>query len=399
MNLEPRVCLGIQNLDWVILLGNFQSMTDYAVKKSSAVKSIKRHHPWVFSGAVDALDLNDGDLVRLTSENGEFQGIGYFCKDASIRIRILTFRDEEINQDFWNDRFLKAYELRKSILDFEKTNCFRLINAEGDFVPGLIVDVYGKYAVIDFHTFGLKSFVKEIMLAIEKVGLTPVIIGEDELKIEVLENGNKFIVYPGKGQKTGLFLDQRENRKRLQKYVQGKTVLNMFSYSGGFSIYALKAGAKSVTNVDSSDFAIEQAKKNYELNGLEVRDEDFIVEDAFKYLEKAKEEGLKYDVVILDPPAFVKHKDAIRRALAGYRRLNYLGMKLVADGGILATFSCSGHISNEDLRTIVWQSSFDALTNIQILENPLNQPDHPLNINLTEGEYLKGIFCKVKSEK
>lgn len=370
-------------------------MTNYIINKPSATKSLVRRHPWVFSGAVFSLSANDGDLVRLTNQSGEFLGLGYYNSD-NIRLRILTFKDKEINQHFWNDRFETAFNLRKESLDFKSTNCFRLINAEGDFLPGLIVDVYADYAVIDFHTEGLRVFEKEIKIAIENVGFKPVIIGDSKLEIEVVENDCKFVVFPGQGQKTGLFLDQRENRKRLQKYVEGKTVLNMFSYSGGFSIYALKAGAKNVVNVDSSTFALEQAKKNYVLNGLEVNDSDFVEQDGFDYLEKAKEDGLKFDVVILDPPAFVKHKDSLQRALRAYRRLNYLGMTSCSPNGILATFSCSGHVTNEDLRRVVWQASMDALREVQILENPLNQLDHPISMNLPEGEYLKGLILKIK---
>ncbi len=371
-------------------------MINYIITKPSAIKSLIRHHPWVFSGAVFSLQAQDGDLVRLTGQSGEFLGIGY-CNSDNIRLRVLTFKEEKINQDFWNLKLQEAFSLRKQSIDFKSTNCFRLINAEGDFIPGLIVDVYADYAVIDFHTDGLRAFEKEIKLAIENIGFKPVIIGDSELEIEVIENNCKFVVFPGQGQKTGLFLDQRENRKRLQKYVEGKTVLNMFSYSGGFSIYALKAGAKKVINVDSSAFALEQAKRNYGLNGLEVNDSDFIEEDGFNFLEDAKDKGQKFDVVILDPPAFVKHKDSLQRALRAYRRLNYLGMTVCSTDGILATFSCSGHVTNEDLRRVVWQASMDAVSEVQILENPLNQFDHPISMNLPEGEYLKGLVLKIKN--
>lgn len=370
-------------------------MRNFTITKSSAIKALKRKHPWVFSGAVDGLSAESGDLIRLVDIIGEFLGIGYCDPGSSIRMRILSFSDFPIDQMFWDRLFSSALELRKSSLDFEKTNCFRLINAEGDFIPGLIVDVFDKYAVVDYHVKGVEKFSTEIESAIKSIGYKPVTYESSPGAIEVLENGFKFIASPGLGQKTGFFLDQRENRNRISRYCRGKSVLNVFSYTAGFSIYALKNGAKNVMNVDSSEFAIGQAKENYRLNGLEVKDSEFIISDAFKYLEKLISEEQKFDIVILDPPAFVKQKDAIKRALRGYRRLNYLGMKLVSEGGILATYSCSGHISNEQLRTVVWQAANDAQVDLQILENPRNQVDHPVNINCTESEYLKGLFLRV----
>ena len=370
-------------------------MKTITITKNSAVKSLKRRHPWIFSGAVEGIECQDGELIRLVDMQDNFLAIGYFVSGSSIRIRILTFEDESINQKFWSKKFAQAFVLRESVIDFEQTNCFRLINAEGDYLPGLIVDVYAEYAVIDYHVESLHAFDSEIKNAIAALGFTPVSYDSNPGEIEVLENGYKFKASPGKGQKTGFFLDQRENRKRLQKYCNGKSVLNVFSYTGGFSVYALKGGAASVVNVDSSEFAFQQAKENYELNGLGVNDEDFVVEDAFKYLESLVEKGGKFDVVILDPPAFVKRKDAVKRALGGYRRINYLGMKLVSSGGILNTYSCSGHISNDQLRTVVWQSANDAMKSVQILENSHNQLDHPVDVNCPESEYLKGIFLRV----
>lgn len=368
-------------------------MKTVQISKKSAVKSLLRHHPWVFSGALGNVPISDGEIVRLVDKGNNFLGIGYGSEGSSILVRILNFEDGEINEEYWTERFAGAFSLRKDLINFEETNCFRLINAEGDFLPGLIVDVYDKYAVVDFHVEGLRVFENEILDAIKNLGFEP--ISKAEKRIEVLENGYKFFASPGEGQKTGFFLDQRENRQRIQKYCEGKTVLNLFSYTGGFSIYALKAGAKSVVNVDSSEFAIEQAKENYKLNGLEIQEGEFIVSDAFEYLEKIRKQGMEFDIVVCDPPAFVKHKDAIKRALAGYRRLNSLAMSIISEGGILSTYSCSGHISNDDFRATVWQSAQDADKDIQMLENSHNQFDHPVDLKAREGEYLKGLFLRV----
>ena len=371
------------------------NMKSFTITKSSAVKSLKRKHPWVFSGALEGLQGEPGELIRMVDAADEFLAIGYFNPGSSIRVRIFSFKDIEIDQDFWNQRILSAFELRKNVLDFDKTNSFRLINGEGDYIPGLIVDVYGEHAVIDYHVKSLERFSKEISVALSSLGFKPVTYESSPGKIEILENGMKFQASPGTGQKTGFFLDQRENRKRLEKYCKGKSVLNVFSYTGGFSIYALKAGAETVVNVDSSEFAIEQAKENYKLNGLEVSDSDFIVLDAFKCLEQLIIKGQKFDIVILDPPAFVKKREAVKRALGGYRRINYLAMKLLSEGGILSTYSCSGHISNDQFRTVVWQAANDAQAAVQIIENPRNQFDHPVDINCPESEYLKGLFLKI----
>lgn len=370
-------------------------MKNFTITKSSAIKSLKRKHPWVFSGALDGLHGESGELIRISDITDEFLAIGYFNPGSSIRVRVLSFSNVEINQNFWNQRISNAFKLRKSVLDFEKTNCFRLINGEGDFIPGLIVDVYDEYAVVDYHVKAFAVFSEEISTALSLLGFKVVTYESSPGKIEILENGMKFQASPGLGQKTGFFLDQRENRERLEKYCKGKSVLNIFSYTGAFSIYALKAGAETVINVDSSEFAITQAKENYKLNGLEVNDADFIISDAFKYLEQIVSEGKKFDVVILDPPAFVKKREAVKRALGGYRRINYLGMKCVDEGGILSTYSCSGHITNGQFRTVVWQAANDARASAQIIENPRNQFDHPVDINCPESEYLKGLFLRI----
>ena len=382
-------------------------------------RSVLLFHPWVFSGAVSNLPsgLSEGDLVEVCTADDKYLGTGHYHK-GTIVTRLLTFENEIIDVDFWCRKLYHALELRKA-LGFTinpQTNVYRLIHGEGDGLPGLIVDIYNQTAVLQTHTIGMSKHRNIIANALQKV------FG-DQLKaiydksFEVLhkqnyanavdeylfnenddpgysiveENGFKFnIDYKG-GQKTGFFIDQRENRKLLLDYSKEKKVLNTFCYTGGFSVYALGAGASLVHSVDSSKKAIIETDKNISLNFKNAPHESF-AEDAFDFLKKA---GHDYDVIILDPPAFAKHIGALKNAMVGYRNLNHEALKKINKGGILFTFSCSQAIDKELFRKLVFQAAAQAKRNVRILHQLTQPPDHPINIYHPEGEYLKGLVLYV----
>jgi 23S rRNA (cytosine1962-C5)-methyltransferase len=386
--------------------------------KPGKEQSLKRFHPWVFSGAIGKSEGNpeEGDLVNVYSVDGEFLGMGH-CQIGSIAVRILSFETVNPDFDFWKMKIEKAWNLRKSIglADNAETSVFRLIHAEGDGMPGLIVDYYNGTAVIQMHTVGMFLVREMLVKAIHEVlgeRLKAVynksskslpykadISSEDGYlfgeggTIEVLENGLRFRVDWLEGQKTGFFIDQRENRLLVQHFSQNRDVLNMFCYTGGFSFYALKGGASLVHSVDSSAKAIELTNQNVKLNFAEDNRHESFTADAFEFMRDIKG---KYDLIILDPPAFAKHRDAVHQALQAYKRINTRAFEQIRSGGIVFTFSCSQVVSKEKFREAVFSAAAISGRNVRILHQLTQPTDHPVNIYHPEGEYLKGLVLYVE---
>ena len=381
-------------------------------------ESLLRFHPWVFSGAIATLDegIEEGEIVKVITSKGNCIAIGHY-QIGSIAVRVLTFKDVNIDDDFWCSRLKSAIDMRVKlgIADNPQNNTYRLVHGEGDNLPGLVIDVYGRTAVMQAHSVGMHVFRKEIARALVAVmgeRIANVYYKSETtlpFKAELgqengflyggsedntaIENGLKFHVDWLKGQKTGFFVDQRENRSLLESYSKDKKVLNMFCYTGGFSFYAMRGGANLVHSVDSSAKAIELTKRNVELNFPNDTRHEAFCEDAFKYLDKA---GGDYDLVILDPPAFAKHRAALRNALKGYTRLNVKAFEKMKSGGILFTFSCSQVVTKDNFRNAVFTAAAMAGRKVRILHQ-LHQPaDHPINIYHPEGEYLKGLVLYVE---
>lgn len=381
-------------------------------------ESLKRFHPWVFSGAIAGSDANlqEGETVRVVSNEGDLMGYGHY-QIGSIAVRMLTFKEESIDARFWQNRLSEAFSLRRALklTGSADNNIYRLVHGEGDRLPGLVIDLYGRTAVMQAHSVGMHMCREEIARALVKVsdGLIDnvyyksettlpfkaelhqengFLIGHDNGNIAT-ENGLQFHIDWLRGQKTGFFVDQRENRSLLEFYSKGRNVLNMFCYTGGFSVYAMRGGAKLVHSVDSSSKAIELTRDNVELNFPGDTRHEAYAEDAFKFLEKA---GSNYDLMVLDPPAFAKHKDALRNALKGYTRLNAIAFKKIRPGGIVFTFSCSQAVNKEQFRLAVFTAAAQSGRHVRILHQ-LHQPaDHPINIYHPEGEYLKGLVVEVE---
>lgn len=402
-------------------------------------ESLKRFHPWVFSGAIarvvlDALHKGDapeeGELVCVRSAANEVLGVGHW-QVGSIAVRILAFGEEKLPKDFWHERIRAAYQVRNAIgLIRPDNDTFRLIHGEGDFLPGLIVDVYADTAVVQAHSVGMHVYRKEIAEALiaevpqvqnvyyksddtlpfkapiegDKVGWLKRLqtISNDVKQSQTAdefwstENGLSFRIDWLRGQKTGFFVDQRENRALVERYAKGKEVLNMFCYTGGFSLYALRGGAKSVDSVDVSQKAIDLVNINVARNFPHATNHRAVAADAFEYLSQQKAEGKTYDLIILDPPAFAKHRDAVKNALRGYQRINAKAIEMIRKGGILFTFSCSQAVDKEAFRLAVFSAAAQVGRKVRILHQ-LHQPqDHPINIYHPEGEYLKGLVLYVE---
>ena len=408
--------------------------------KRGKEESLRRFHPWVFSGAILKIDegVNEGDVVRVLANSGDFIAVGHY-QEGSIAVRVLSFSDVQIDDEFWHSRLSSALKMRQSIgiADNPDNNTYRLVHGDGDNLPGLIIDVYGQTAVMQAHSIGMHLCRKEIARALidvmesrishiyyksettlpfmtaDDMIATPHFDTDEVLKNGFLvggsedniatENGLKFRVDWLKGQKTGFFVDQRENRSLLEKFSKGKRVLNMFCYTGGFSFYAMRGGAELVHSVDSSAKAIELTKQNVELNFPGDTRHEAYCEDAFKFLEgigmpMANSQKLiaSYDLIILDPPAFAKHRGALHNALKGYTRLNQKAFEKIEKGGILFTFSCSQVVTKDHFRNAVFTAAALAKRKVRILHQ-LHQPaDHPINIYHPEGEYLKGLVLYVE---
>jgi 23S rRNA (cytosine1962-C5)-methyltransferase len=386
--------------------------------KRGKEESLERFHPWIFSGAIHHMDegIEEGDFVRVISSAGKFIAVGHF-QIGSIAVRVLSFRDIVIGGEFWKERLKSALEMRISIgiADNPQNNTYRLVHGEGDNLPGLVIDCYGETAVMQAHSVGMHVCREQICNALVDVMGNRIknvyyksettlpykaelnqengfIYGSTDNNVAV-EHGLKFHVDWLKGQKTGFFVDQRENRQLLERYAKGKSVLNMFCYTGGFSVYAMRGEAKLVHSVDSSAKAIDLTNDNIELNFPGDKRHEAFCEDAFKYLDANDN---KYDLIVLDPPAFAKHRSALRNALKGYTRLNYKGFQRIRQGGILFTFSCSQAVNKEQFRAAVFTAAAQAKRKVRILHQ-LHQPaDHPINIYHPEGEYLKGLVLYVE---
>ena len=386
--------------------------------KKGKEESLNRFHPWIFSGAIHHMDDNieEGELVNIFTASNEFIAVGHY-QIGSIAIRVLTFSKVEISYDFWCDRLSSALKMRQTvgIADNNVNNTYRLVHGEGDYLPGLVIDCYGETAVMQAHSVGMHVCREEICRALIEVMGERIkhvyyksettlpfkaelgqengfMYGETDNDIAI-ENGLKFHVDWLRGQKTGFFVDQRENRNLLEHYAKGKSVLNMFCYTGGFSVYAMRGQAKLVHSVDSSAKAVELTNRNIALNFPDDLRHEAFCEDAFKYLDNNDN---KYDLIILDPPAFAKHRAALRNALKGYTRLNVKGLQRIKHGGILFTFSCSQVVSKEHFRNAVFTAAAQAGRKVRILHQ-LHQPaDHPINIYHPEGEYLKGLVLYVE---
>lgn len=388
--------------------------------KPKKEESLKRFHPWVFSGAIHHIDgvPEEGDLVEVYDSNNNYIAIGH-CQVGSIAVRILSFKKETIDKRFWVNRFRSAYQLRQrlGLAGNPANNTYRLIHGEGDNMSGLIVDIYGNTAVLQAHSPGMHLVRQELAEALKEVmgedldnvyykseGTLPFKAGleaENAYLIEekkdnptvAVENGLKFHIDWLKGQKTGFFVDQRDNRSLLEKYSNGRSVLNLFCYTGGFSCYAMRGGARLVHSVDSSAKAITITDQNMELNFPGDKRHASYTDDAFRFLDKTEE---TYDLIILDPPAFAKHRKVLKNALQGYRKLNTIAIEKIKPGGIIFTFSCSQVVSKEDFRLAVFSAAAQTGRTVKILHQ-LSQPaDHPINIYHPEGEYLKGLILEVE---
>ena len=386
--------------------------------KRGKEESLERFHPWIFSGAIHHMDegIEEGDFVRVISSAGKFIAVGHF-QIGSIAVRVLSFRDIVIDGEFWKERLKSALEMRISIgiADNPQNNTYRLVHGEGDNLPGLVIDCYGETAVMQAHSVGMHVCREQICNALVDVMGNRIknvyyksettlpykaelnqengfIYGSTDNNVAV-EHGLKFHVDWLKGQKTGFFVDQRENRQLLERYAKRKSVLNMFCYTGGFSVYAMRGEAKLVHSVDSSAKAIDLTNDNIELNFPGDKRHEAFCEDAFKYLDAIDN---KYDLIVLDPPAFAKHRSALRNALKGYTRLNYKGFQRIRQGGILFTFSCSQAVNKEQFRAAVFTAAAQAKRKVRILHQRHQPADHPINIYHPEGEYLKGLVLYVE---
>lgn len=386
--------------------------------KPKKEESLLRFHPWVFSGAIQSIEGNpeEGELVEVYGAHKQFLAVGHY-QIGSIAVRILSFEPAVIDDAFWQHRIEVAYTLRQALglSGAENNNTFRLIHGEGDNLPGLIVDVYASTAVVQAHSVGMHYAREQVAHAIQAVMGDQIrniyykseatlpykanLGSEDGYLIgghadeTAMENGLSFHVDWLKGQKTGFFIDQRENRSLLEQYSKGRDVLNMFCYTGGFSFYAMRGEANRVHSVDSSAKAIAMTNKNVELNFPGDPRHQAFAEDAFKFLDKIDNQ---YDLIILDPPAFAKHKNVLRNALQGYRKLNAIAFEKIKPGGILFTFSCSQVVTKENFRLAVFSAAAQSGRNVRILHQLTQPADHPVNIYHPEGEYLKGLVLYVE---
>lgn len=386
--------------------------------KKGKEESLLRFHPWIFSGAISHIDdgITEGETVRVITRSGDFIAVGHW-QIGSIAVRVLSFKDIVIDDAFWRERLTSALTMRQSIgiADNPHNNTFRLVHGEGDNLPGLVIDCYGPTAVMQAHSVGMHLCRQQIAKALLSVMGDRIhniyyksettlpykaelgqengfIYGEASDNVAV-ENGLKFHVDWLRGQKTGFFVDQRENRSLLEHYAKGRSVLNMFCYTGGFSVYAMRGGAALVHSVDSSAKAIELTNANVELNFPGDNRHKAYCDDAFKYLEANDD---KYDLIVLDPPAFAKHRAALHNALKGYTRLNVKGLQRIKRGGILFTFSCSQVVTKDQFRQAVFTAAAQTGRKVRILHQ-LHQPaDHPINIYHPQGEYLKGLVLYVE---
>ncbi|MGA9348935.1 MAG: class I SAM-dependent methyltransferase [Anaerolineae bacterium] len=390
------------------------------VLKRGREKPVLNRHPWIFSGAIKRIEgeVADGGVVEVADCQGHFLAQGYLNRRSQIAVRLLTWdKGEVIAGDFWQRRLERACASRQALADDPATNAYRLVNAESDLLPGLVLDRYGDYLVVQFLTLGIERWKAELVGLIadllkprgiyersdvevrRKEGLAQVsglLHGEEPPDlVEVTENGHRFLVDVKRGHKTGFYLDQRENRQKLTRYCPGKEVLNCFAYTGAFAVYAAAAGAGRITNVESSAEALELAWRNIALNGFTDRDDEYVEGDVFQVLRGYRDQGRTFDLIILDPPKFAYSQDQVESACRGYKDINLLAMQIIAPGGILFTFSCSGLVSPDLFQKVLFGASLDAGREVQIIEKLSQVSDHPILLTFPESEYLKGLVCQV----
>ena len=395
-------------------------ITTHVILKKGKDKPVKNRHPWIFSGAIQRIegDPRNGDVVDVWNRQARFVARGVISLKSQIRVRILTWRqNEKIDRNFWRRQIKRAIQGRETLEDSSITNAYRLVHAEADGLPGLIVDRYGPWLVVQFLSVAVERHKNAIINALaeyaapqgifersdtytrELENLTPVtgpLWGETPADlIEIEENGFRFTVDIKSGQKTGYYLDQRENRKRIMPYLGGKEILNAFSFSGGFSVYAAAAGAGRIMNIDTSEDAHKMAQQNMWLNGFDDREDIYAAADAFELMRAYRDQKWTFDVVILDPPKFARNARQIKDASRGYKDINLLGMKLLKPGGVLVTFSCSGAISEDLFQKIIFGAAVDAKRDVQIIERLHQGTDHPVLVTFPESAYLKGFICRV----
>jgi 23S rRNA (cytosine1962-C5)-methyltransferase len=384
------------------------------ILKSGRERSLLNRHPWVFSGAVKQLpQAENGEIVKVTDNHNNLLGYGFYSTNSQITCRVFEFTADPvvINEAFWVNKIVDAFNYRQQIMDFSQTDIFRLVHAEGDFFPGVIIDVYAGVAVVQLLVKGTEHIKEAIFEGLKKVGIKHIYlktkqstqrleeVGSESgwvgapcaMPVRAKENGLTFLVDVEKGQKTGFFIDQRENRRLVGLHAKGKKVLNTFSYSGGFSLQALAQGAVLVHSVDSSKDAIEMCDRNVEANFANAPHESF-TEDCFDYLNRT---DVDYDIMVLDPPAFAKNARSVPNASRGYKNLNLAAFNKIKPGGLIYTFSCSQHIDRDLFRKIVFSAAADAKRNVRIVQQLTQPEDHPINIFHPEGEYLKGLLLHI----
>lgn len=390
------------------------------ILKKGKERLVQSRHPWIFSGAIEKLEnvKQNGETVLVKSFDGKELALGAISLHSQIAVRIWSFDvNQKIDEDFFANRIQSAIGLRNNIINYDQTNVYRLINSESDLIPGLITDIYGDYAVCQFLSAGAE-FWKEKIVEILKQRLNLKNIYEksdtdsrrkEKLEerigvlsgneppdlVEVIENNLKFLVDIKSGHKTGFYIDQRDNRKVLSDFAKDKSVLNCFSYTGGFSIYARSSMAKSITNIDSSSTALKILSKNFSVNNFSSDKIENIEGDVFQVLRKFRDERRTFDLVILDPPKFAESTSQINKAARGYKDINLLAMKILNSGGFLFTFSCSGHITQELFRKIVDDAAIDSERSVKFIKQLTQSADHPVLSSFPEGLYLKGIVCEV----
>ncbi len=384
------------------------------ILKKDRDRALEMFHPWIFSGAVKTLpDAANGSIVNVCSEDGTLLGSGFYSDKSQIVCRLFDFSgfSGEFSTSFFKEKILRAYELRKKLIK-AGTDCFRLFHSEGDFLPGLIVDIYGNTAVLQVLVVGMELILPIVTETLNELGFNNIyvknpdnILQKEGVKVEgvisgsvpdnlvVLENNLKFSIDIKNGQKTGFFIDQRDNRQLVRDFSSGRNVLNAFSYTGGFSVYAMAGGASSVTSLDISADAVDLSRANLSLNGFD-KNVEFVKEDCFKYLREM-EKG-RYDLIILDPPAFAKNKNAVNQATRGYKDINLAAFKKAAPGALMFTYSCSQHIDKDLFRKVVFGAARDSGRNVRVIKQLSQSGDHPINIYHPEGEYLKGLMLHIE---
>jgi len=383
-------------------------------------KPVLNRHPWIFSGAIGRIEGKpvDGDIVEVVDERHRFLARGYINRHSQITVRLLTWAEDEIpDRAFWRQRIQRALEGRRALLQDEATTAYRLIHAESDLLPGLVVDRYSDHLVVQALTLGIEQRKSEIVGILaellqpegiyersdvdvrEKEHLGPstgLLWGKEPADlVEIRENGYCFQVDIKSGQKTGFYLDQRDNRQRLSGYSAGRSVLNAFAYTGSFTVYAAHCGAQQITNVDTSTEALALARSNMQRNGLGERNDEYVVGDVFAVLRQYRDEGRQFDLIILDPPKFAYSRSQVQAACRGYKDINLLAMQLLRPEGILFTMSCSGLVTADLFQKVVFGASVDAQRDVQILEKLSQGTDHPVLLTFPEGAYLKGLICRV----